>query len=52
LLLFLITLLIIEDKITKKHCYQQKNRKEIVYFKLFLVISPPENRKSNKIKRF
>jgi hypothetical protein len=42
------TLFIIDDKITKKRCYQQKIHWKIPFFKLFLVISQPENRKNNK----
>jgi len=42
------TLFIIDDKITKKRCYQQKKQRKIVEFKLFLVISPPEKSKNNK----
>jgi len=42
------TLFIIVDKITKKRCYQQKKHWKIPFFKLFLVISPPETSKNNK----
>jgi len=42
------TLLIIEYKSTKKRCYLQKKHWKIPFFKLFLVISQPENRKNNK----
>jgi len=42
------TLFIIEDKITKNRCYQQKKHWKIPFFKLFLVISPPEKSKNNK----
>ena len=36
------------DKITKKRCIPQKNGEKFSEFKLFLVISPAENKKINK----
>jgi len=46
--MFLITYLIIEDKITKKRCNEKIFKQKIIVFKLFLVISPHENEKFNK----